>query len=452
MVLFAKSILARAIFVTPILVTQFMSNNPQFFGPLPYSAFNNPSAGTAISPFSPVKFTYFHLEDFEDGALNTPGVTVREFATTNISTGFSDSVDGDDGVINGRATGNTSSLFSNFRISSFTFDFSANALGGQLPTHAGIVWTDIGGNGGGAPRSGDLVNNTLFEAFGPSGESLGIIGPVSLGDESISRTTSEDRFFGVINPSGISSIRLSMPGKNNWEVDHLQYGFTSGIISPSPFSPNGPFFNLSTNADNFTIDPARVGNLLVQGLDGNDFIQGSPGADRINGNAGSDTILGGDGNDTLWGGRESDRIDGNAGNDVISGNRGNDTLSGGAGDDILRGGQNNDVLIGGEGNDQLIGDLGRDILTGEAGNDLFVLRVNAAASSVSEADVITDFTAGQDAIGLTNGLTFAGIALDASGSNTAIRIVATGQILGVVTGVQPGALSAANFTTLNGDF
>lgn len=429
-----------------------MSNNPQFFGPLPYSAFNNPSAGSAISPFSPVNFTYFNLEDFEDGALNTPGVTVPELATTNVSIGFSDSVDGDDRVIDGQATGNSRSLFSNFATSSFTFKFSANALGGQLPTHAGIVWTDIGMNGGGTPRSSDLVNNTLFEAFGPSGESLGVIGPFSLGDESISRTTSEDRFFGAINPNGISSIRLSMPGKNNWEVDHLQYGFAPGTISPVPFGPDGSFFNLSINADNITIDPAQVRNLLVQGLDGNDLIQGSSSADRVNGNAGDDTILGANGNDTLWGGRGNDRIDGNAGNDIISGNLGNDTLSGGSGDDILRGGQNNDVLVGGEGNDQLVGDFGRDILTGEAGNDLFVLRVNAAASNVSEADVIADFTAGQDAIALTNGLAFTGIALDASGSNTAIRILATGQILGVVTGVQPATLSAANFTTLNGDF
>ena len=429
-----------------------MTNNPQFFGPLPYLAFNNPSAGTAISPFSPVKFTYFYLEDFEDGALNTPGVTVREFATTNISTAFSDSVDGDDGVIDGQARGNASSLFSNFTVSSFTFDFSANALGGKLPTHAGIVWTDVGRNGGGTPQSADLVNNTFFEGFGPSGESLGVIGPFSLGDESISRTTSEDRFFGVVNPNGISSIRLSMPGKTNWEVDHLQYGFTPGTISPVPDGPDGDFFNLSVNADNITIDPIQVRNLLVRGLDGNDFIQGSSSADQINGNAGDDTILGGNGNDTLWGGRGNDRIEGNAGNDSIAGNLGNDTLSGGSGDDIIRGGQNNDLLFGGEGNDQLVGDLGTDILTGEAGNDLFVLRVNTAASSVSEADIIADFTAGQDAIALTNGLTFAGIALEASSSNTAIRIIATGKILGVVTGIQPAALSAANFTTLNGDF
>ena len=155
---------------------------------------------------------------------------------------------------------------------------------------------------------------------------------------------------------------------------------------------------------------------------------------------------------TLLGGRDGDRVDGNIGNDFIAGNLGNDTLYGGAGDDLVRGGQDNDLLFGGEGNDQLVGDFGKDVLTGNAGNDLFILRVNAPGSSVVDADVIADFTAGQDAIALTNGLGFSGIALDAFGSDTAIRNVATGQILGVVVGVPPTALNAGNFTTLPGDF
>ncbi len=202
------------------------------FAALPYSAgatpiFLGPSAYTsaADSPFQGQNFGYFHLEDFEDGALNTPGVSLGELATTGITTAFSDSVDGDDGLIDGVASGQTRSLFSNFRTSSFTFDFSAAALGGVLPTHAGIVWTDVGRNNGGTPRAVDLVENTIFEAFDHLGNSLGVIGPYSLGDSSISRTTGEDRFFGVINAGGISAIRISMPGKNNWEVDHLQYGY-----------------------------------------------------------------------------------------------------------------------------------------------------------------------------------------------------------------------------------
>lgn len=202
-----------------------------YLGPSPYLAFDHPDAGTAVSPFLDIDFAYFHLEDLEDGAFNTPGVSVREFTTTNVATAFSDSVDGDDGVIDGFATGSTRSLFSNFSTSSFTFDFSASALGGVLPTHAGIVWTDVGRNFGGAPLPADLLDNTFFEAFGPTGESLGLTGPFSLGDSSISRTTGEDRFFGAIHPAGISAIRISMPGKNNWEIDHLQYG---AISVPEP--------------------------------------------------------------------------------------------------------------------------------------------------------------------------------------------------------------------------
>jgi hypothetical protein len=201
-----------------------------FLGPSPYLAFDHSDAGTTVSPFKDIDFVYFHLEDFEDGLFNTPGVSIREFATTNIAVSTSDSVDGDDGVIDGLATGNTRSLFSNFFTSSFTFDFSTAALG-TLPTHAGVVWTDVGRNFGGTPLAGDLVDNTLFEAFGPMGESLGVIGPFSLGDTSIFRTTPEDRFFGVINAAGISAIRISMPGKNNWEVDHLQYG---SVTVPEP--------------------------------------------------------------------------------------------------------------------------------------------------------------------------------------------------------------------------
>lgn len=206
------------------------ANAAMYLGPSPYLAFDDPSADTAVSPFKDIEFDYFHLEDFEDGVFNSPGATVREFTTTNISFATSDSVDGDDGVIDGFATGNARSLFSNFSASSFTFDFSAATLG-RLPTHAGIVWTDIGMNFGGNPLPTQLVNNTTFEAFGPNGESLGVVGPYSLGDSSISRTTAEDRFFGVVNTAGISSIKLSMPGMNNWEVDHLQYG---GQTIPEP--------------------------------------------------------------------------------------------------------------------------------------------------------------------------------------------------------------------------
>ena len=215
-----------------------------YINPQPYLAFNDPAAGTAVSPFKDVTFNYFHLEDFEDGSLNTPGVTLAEASNqSGPSSAFSDSVDGDDGSIDGIAT-SVQSLFSNLATSSFTFNFAKTVLG-TLPTHAGIVWTDIGRNNGGTPLSGDLIDNTTFEAFGPLGESLGVIGPFSLGDTSISRTTAEDRFIGVINMEGISSIRLSMPGKNNWEADHLQYGSVVPEASSSVLTLSGVLLLLS---------------------------------------------------------------------------------------------------------------------------------------------------------------------------------------------------------------
>ena len=56
------------------------------------------------SPFSGLGFSYFHLENFEDGLLNTPGVAANVGFVT--STGFAkgpiiDSVDEDDGSVDG---------------------------------------------------------------------------------------------------------------------------------------------------------------------------------------------------------------------------------------------------------------------------------------------------------------------------------------------------------------
>ena len=180
-----------------------------FYGPTPYLS-------SADSPFLGGSFSYYHLEDFKDGSLNTPGVTASPGWTTTVPLAFTDSVDGDDGSIDGSGT-NGRSFFSNFNRNSVTFTFNAGVLGGNLPTHAGIVWTDVNAS----------ANNrqVVFSAQDNTGNSLGSLGPALLGDNLLSGQTAEDRFFGVFNTSGISSITISMPNSRNWEVDHLQYGF-----------------------------------------------------------------------------------------------------------------------------------------------------------------------------------------------------------------------------------
>ena len=176
-------------------------------GPSEYLSFSD-------SPFGSLAFRYFYLEDFEDGLFNTPGVTASQGFPRGPGP-MTDSVDGDDGVIDGfgedgvdfaTAKGPTGDA-------GIRFEFSEAVLGG-LPTHAGIVWTD-----------GGFDDPTLFEAFDAGGTSLGVIGPVHISDNTFASTTAEDRFFGVVHEGGVSAILIRNPGTiNTVQVDHLQYG------------------------------------------------------------------------------------------------------------------------------------------------------------------------------------------------------------------------------------
>jgi Ca2+-binding RTX toxin-like protein len=213
------------------------------------------------------------------------------------------------------------------------------------------------------------------------------------------------------------------------------------------------FFDLTEGPDNRTFAPGQLAGMAVRGLGGNDTINGSGDAEDINGNRGNDQVSGGGGSDLLRGGQENDFISGNDGSDQVNGNLGDDTVFGGSGDDVVRGGQNNDNVSGDDGNDFLYGDFGTDFLTGGAGNDVFVLRTDTAVANPSFADVINDFGVGIDQIGLTGGLTEAGISLVAGGgslpfsaSDTLIRVGTGGDFLGVVLNVTPGLL-AGRFTS-----
>jgi hypothetical protein len=174
------------------------------FGPSPYFQ-------TSDSPFAAIDFSggYFHLEDFEDHALNTPGVSGTPGGPTSVVFGPSihDSVDADDGVIDGSGLNGDSWFCATCPV---TFTFNALTLG-SLPTHAGIVWTDG-------------VDTISFEAFDQLGNSLGVNGPNTHANASNNGETAEDRFYGVFNSSGISAIKLIPNGGGGIELDHVQYG------------------------------------------------------------------------------------------------------------------------------------------------------------------------------------------------------------------------------------
>ena len=205
--------------------TAFDSEDGDLTGPPPETELLGPTPYLSIedSPLLGEIFSYFHLEDFEDGGLNTPGVLSLEGVVLDPSE-QTDSVDADDGTIDGDGTAGFS-FSSNDRTNSFTFSFNKLSLG-LLPTHVGIVWTDVGSA---VPEAG--FDNVVFEAFDQSGNSLGKIGPEAVGDGEVSGQTGEDQFFGAIHPQGISQFTISMENSTDWEVDHLQYGVSANILS-----------------------------------------------------------------------------------------------------------------------------------------------------------------------------------------------------------------------------
>lgn len=160
------------------------------------------------------------LEDFEDDSLDhgimIEGVEARiigpEF-TTGVS-GLTDSVDGDDGVIDG--VGNEAhSFFSPGNTLTITFPEAVKS--------AGFAWTD-----------GDRNTGTRVEFFGPDG-SLGSIGPRFLADSGFQGSTGEDAFFGAQDPDGITSIVVTNIGGSGIEIDHVQYEICNCPV-PEPSS------------------------------------------------------------------------------------------------------------------------------------------------------------------------------------------------------------------------
>ena len=161
------------------------------------------------------------LEDFEDGSLDF-GITASSgILNSAVSSASTDSVDADDGVIDGSGTNGdawrSTAALSTLSPTAVRFTFPT------LVTAAGLVWTD----GAHTPLA-----TFEFEAFGPGLQSLGIIGPVDLSDGTNFGSTGEDRFFGVHDSQGIVAIEMRS-SLGAFEVDHVQYG---SLPEPSTFS------------------------------------------------------------------------------------------------------------------------------------------------------------------------------------------------------------------------
>ena len=134
----------------------------------------------------------------------------------------------------------------------------------------------------------------------------------------------------------------------------------------------------------------------------------------VNGNKGADTInftAGAISNSTIFGGEGNDSMNATANAVVFSGDKGEDTLTGSTAADKLYGGDDNDVLKAGT--TQV--DAAKDTLSGGSGVDTFEFVGNTTALATTTvdlagglADIITDFTVGEDKIKLSAATAFGG--------------------------------------------
>jgi Ca2+-binding RTX toxin-like protein len=189
-------------------------------------------------------------------------------------------------------------------------------------------------------------------------------------------------------------------------------------------------------------------------------IVGSGSADILTGDDNANGIHGGSGNDTIYGKNGDDLLYG----DISSGSGSVYSMPNGigqgpayghndTGNDTIYGGAGNDVLIGGGGDDTLDGGTGTDALTGGSGADTFIVRASDGSSTLTSADVITDFEDGTDVIGMDDGLSFDDLTI-AQGTgdysnDTLVSITATGEYLAIVEGINATALTEVDFTPVD---
>jgi hypothetical protein len=184
-----------------------------FFGPTPYlSAADIPFGFYAGN--SPALLETLEDGRLDDSLLGTGGEGVRSTGSA-----LSDSVDADDGLIDGTCAGRLGRPCASWvshdpaTPASATFSFVGT---GPLPTAFGLVWTD---------GDGDIT----FSATGANGQSLGSFDASGFADRFNGGTTGEDRFFGVQFDGGIRAITITETtprdgGSFFIEVDHIQYG------------------------------------------------------------------------------------------------------------------------------------------------------------------------------------------------------------------------------------
>jgi hypothetical protein len=203
-----------------------------FLGPTPYS-----SAADSPFPVDGSNPNYF-LEDLEDGQLNSIGIFQRNLEPPLLGStvgvilspgALTDSVDGDDGIIDGAGhqgfsmrsalhlVAPTAPPFNQFVMA---FEFDSVQLG-RFPHAFGFVWTD-----------GETGSSLTLQILTGDGEWIESPPLTGLGDGLRDGGAADDRFVGAEVDDGIQLVRIlggfigESAAFDYFEIDHIQYGFS----------------------------------------------------------------------------------------------------------------------------------------------------------------------------------------------------------------------------------
>ena len=191
------------------------------------------------------------------------------------------------------------------------------------------------------------------------------------------------------------------------------------------------FTTVLAEGEDYLVDSKR--NQIVTNLIDLDSSTDSP--EPVFGTIESDTIEIDGGNQIIFAGDRHDLIDASfksrGGNRIYGGN-GNDTVILGEGDRIF----------GGEGGDRFFATAdGNNTISGGAGADQFWV---ATAELPESANIVTDFTLGEDVIGIAGlGIGYDGLTIDRTDAGTSISV--NGSDLAVVNNIAADSLNSDNF-------
>ena len=165
------------------------------------------------------------VEDFEMGTLDPflsidNGDILMPNAFSGVMNSVTDSVDGDDGVVDGWGNGGHSWFTGadNADDNHLTVSFASPVKS------AGLVITD-----------GDRLSTTfLVEAFDSMGNSVGLIDTGDIADDFFTGETEEDRFVGFRDmDASITSMTVTMVGGIGIEIDHIYWQEFCAIPEPA---------------------------------------------------------------------------------------------------------------------------------------------------------------------------------------------------------------------------